>query len=267
MAIYTGTITLDVARTVKPGKVVGIDPDRGSIENAREWLAQQTGVGNVSFQVGDSHTLDFPDNTFDLVYSHTVVHFFLDPIAALKEQARVTKPRGWVVVSGLREWIYSVRNPPCPNWDRYMEAGRLYSEAVLKAFQSSGLHPMEYTRQKMALNPTHMHYMDRHAGKKCAGWLVDAGLMDLRMSVKAECLRYQGSPDMEPYSMWDLLPVDSPEKPIELEIALNAQKMIADGLLDSSTLQRAKKEIEAWYNDPHAFFCNILVFGAGRKSG
>ena len=91
----SGTITLDVAAAVCPGEAIGVDPDDGQVKVAREWLTQHPGAGNVSFQVADSHALDFPDNKFDLVYSHTVVHFLLDPVAALKEQKRVTKPGGW----------------------------------------------------------------------------------------------------------------------------------------------------------------------------
>ena len=262
-----GTITLDVAAVVSPGEVVGIDPSEDRPDKAQEWAAEVAHSTNITFKVGDSHALDFSDNTFDLVYSHTVVHFFLDPVAALKEQARVTRPGGWVVVSGIREWVYSVRNPPCPNWDRYVEARRLYSEAIVKAFQSSGQRPVEYMQQQMGNNPTRMQYMDPHAGKKCAGWLVDAGLTDLKMRVKAERLQYQGSANMEPYTFWDFLPVDNPEKPIEHENALIARNMIAEGLVDSVTVERAKQEIEEWYSNPHAFFFNILVFGAGKKVG
>ncbi len=72
----------------------------------------------LSTIVGDSHALDFADGTWDLVYSHTVVHFFLDPVSALKEQRRVTKPGGLVIVSGVREMVYSMRFPACPNWDK-----------------------------------------------------------------------------------------------------------------------------------------------------
>ena len=261
-----GTITLDVAAAIKPGKVIGLDPDEQQVDVVRNWLAQQPAVDNVSFQMGDSHALDFSDGTFDLVYSHTVIHFFLDPVDTLKEQARVTKPGGWVVVSGVREWAYSVRNPPCPNWDRYMEARELHSEAWLKDFRSSGLRPADYIRQKMANSLTHMDYMDFHGGKKCAGWLVDAGLKDLKIGIKAERVRYHGAPDMEPGTIWDLLPVDAPETPLERELVVTARTMIANGLLDASTLERAKDEIRVWYGNPRALFFNILVFAAGRKA-
>ena len=57
----SGTITLDVAEAVRPGQVIGIDPNEERIDLAREWLTQHPYINNVSFQLGDSHSLDFPD--------------------------------------------------------------------------------------------------------------------------------------------------------------------------------------------------------------
>ena len=86
-----GTITLGVAAEINSGTVVGIDPNSRFIDLAQKRGEQVKYPGNISFQVGDSHRLDFKDETFDLVYSNTVIHFFLDPVMALKEQKRVTK--------------------------------------------------------------------------------------------------------------------------------------------------------------------------------
>ncbi len=95
-----GDITMGVAETVRTGEIIGIDPDEETLVIANQ---QRPFADNIKFRVGDSHALDFADDTFDLVYSHTVVHFFLDPVSALKEQRRVTKPGGLVIISGVRE--------------------------------------------------------------------------------------------------------------------------------------------------------------------
>jgi hypothetical protein len=42
------------------------------------------------------------------------------------------------------------------------------------------------------------------------------------------------------------------------------QRMIAMGLLDEETLERAKEEARAWYNHPGAFQFWPEVFAAGR---
>ena len=60
-----GTITLGVSAVVSPGEVVGIDPLEERIATAREW-AEQTHCENISFEVGDSHRLDLPDDSFDI---------------------------------------------------------------------------------------------------------------------------------------------------------------------------------------------------------
>ena len=117
-----GTITLGVAEAVNPGTVVGIDPRSDFVDMGRKRGALSKHPGNISFQVGDSHRLDFPDETFDVVYSNTVIHFFLDPVLALKEQKRVTKKGGWVIASGVRDWGGVTVNLPSPNWEKVLEA-------------------------------------------------------------------------------------------------------------------------------------------------
>jgi ubiquinone/menaquinone biosynthesis C-methylase UbiE len=64
-----GTITLGVAEVVKPGKVVGLDPGNKYIDRAREWAAVNPQTDNLTFQVGDSLRLEFPDNTRALLSS------------------------------------------------------------------------------------------------------------------------------------------------------------------------------------------------------
>ncbi len=133
-----GTITLGVAAAVEPGQVVGIDPSEEYLAEAREWAAEVEHAGNITFMVGDSHSLDFPDNTFDIVYSHTALHFFLDPVGALKEQKRVAKGGGWLIASGVRDEMASPRHPACPNWYQVWQAIERYQQSQLKMFQSSG---------------------------------------------------------------------------------------------------------------------------------
>ena len=48
------------------------------------------------FKVMDAHKLDFPDNTFDIVFGREILHH-LDYEIATKEMARVLKPGGQIV--------------------------------------------------------------------------------------------------------------------------------------------------------------------------
>lgn len=112
-----GTITIDFAKLVPQGQVVGLDFVEDPLNQARAH-AVESGVDNIRFAVGDIQALDFPDNTFDVVHCHQVLQHVADPIQALREMRRVTKPGGVVAaresdfsimtwfpeVEGLKDW-------------------------------------------------------------------------------------------------------------------------------------------------------------------
>jgi ubiquinone/menaquinone biosynthesis C-methylase UbiE len=60
-----GRLTFEYARLVE--KVVGIDPDISQIKRARKEVPKGL-TGKVKFQVGKGEELDFPDNSFDIVF-------------------------------------------------------------------------------------------------------------------------------------------------------------------------------------------------------
>src|SRR3954462_5282379 len=64
-----GTLTVDLARRVAPGRVVGVDVSAAVIEDARAHAAD-AGVTNVSFEAGDFRTRE--DGDFDVVHAHQV---------------------------------------------------------------------------------------------------------------------------------------------------------------------------------------------------
>jgi len=92
-----GTITADFARLVAPGEVLGLDRSPEVVATATALAADQH-LGNLSFDTGDVYALAFPDDTFDVVHAHQVLQHLTDPVAALREMRRVTKPGGIVAV-------------------------------------------------------------------------------------------------------------------------------------------------------------------------
>lgn len=90
-----GTITLDFAQRVAPGRVVGIDAAPAAIEAASAEGAS-LGLSNVEFRTADLYALDFADDTFDIVHAHQVLQHVPDPVGALREMRRVCKPGGIV---------------------------------------------------------------------------------------------------------------------------------------------------------------------------
>lgn len=92
-----GTISIDLARRVRPGRVVGIDASDDVVAQAAG-LAESDGVDNVSFAVGDAYALDFDDDSFDVVHAHQVLQHLARPVDALREFRRVLRPGGVVAV-------------------------------------------------------------------------------------------------------------------------------------------------------------------------
>src|SRR6476660_4169190 len=74
----------------------GIDLTDAAVDLARRRfeLFQLPGT----FRVADAERLDCPDNIFDIVYSHGVLHLTPDPAAAIREVHRVLRPGGKAVV-------------------------------------------------------------------------------------------------------------------------------------------------------------------------
>jgi len=92
-----GTITADFASLVTPARVTALEVTAEALDLARAEITRR-GLANVDFAVGDVHALDFPDDTFDVVHAHQVLQHLADPVAALREMRRVTRPGGVVAV-------------------------------------------------------------------------------------------------------------------------------------------------------------------------
>jgi ubiquinone/menaquinone biosynthesis C-methylase UbiE len=63
-----GTVTVDLARRVAPGAVIGVDRSERVIEIARADAAE-AGVDNVTFQVADAYSLPFADDSVDVAHA------------------------------------------------------------------------------------------------------------------------------------------------------------------------------------------------------
>src|SRR5260370_25338547 len=75
-----GTITIDFARRVAPGRGVGVDPASEAIAAARN---EAPGLANVSFRVGYVQRLPTPDAALDVIHAHQLLHLLPDPLTAL----------------------------------------------------------------------------------------------------------------------------------------------------------------------------------------
>ena len=94
----TGLVALRVARVLTGGRVIGIDHSPGMIEQACA-KARRSGLGEVvTFRLSDAEQLEFPDQSFDVVFSLYALFHFPEPLRALGEMYRVLRPGGHVVI-------------------------------------------------------------------------------------------------------------------------------------------------------------------------
>lgn len=98
----------DGAQFAKAGAdYTGIDLTEAAVDLARRRFELFNLPGN--FCVADAEGLDFPDNSFDLVYSHGVLHHTPDTAAAIREVHRVLRPGGRAVVMLYHRDSYNYR--------------------------------------------------------------------------------------------------------------------------------------------------------------
>src|SRR5262249_52389651 len=94
----TGDDAREMAERVAPtGHITGIDPSAVMLEEARRRAAGSALL--LTFALGDGQHLDFPDNTFDRCRCERVLQHVPDPVQAIREMVRVTRPGGRVVVA------------------------------------------------------------------------------------------------------------------------------------------------------------------------
>ena len=153
-----GTITVDIASRVAPGRVLGIDASPDVIAAAAASAAER-GVANVDFVVGDVYSLEHPDAQFDVVHAHQVLQHLADPIAALREMRRVCRPDGVVAV---RDCVYRSFTwyPRDTRLDRWLD---LYCAVA----EANGGEP--------------------DAGSRLRAWALDAGFGSVTTSASAWC--------------------------------------------------------------------------------
>jgi ubiquinone/menaquinone biosynthesis C-methylase UbiE len=85
----------------------GVDLTEASVELARRRFELFGLAGE--FRVADAERLEFADESFDLVYSHGVLHHTPDAAAAVREIHRVLRPKGRAVVMLYHRDSYNYR--------------------------------------------------------------------------------------------------------------------------------------------------------------
>jgi SAM-dependent methyltransferase len=108
-----GALTTELVRLVGPSGVTAVDPSESFVAAARE---RHPGV---RVERAGAEALPFPDDAFDAALAQLVVHFLADPVAGLREMARVTRAGG---VLAACVWDYAGGTSPLSTfWDAARE--------------------------------------------------------------------------------------------------------------------------------------------------
>jgi SAM-dependent methyltransferase len=151
-----GTITADLADAVEHVTATEVGAEELELTRA---TATERGITNLSLAIEDVHRLTFPDAAFDVVHAHQVLQHVADPVTAVREMARVTRPGGIVAArdgdySGFTWW------PAVPELDEWL---RLYCTIS----RANGGEP--------------------DAGRRLLSWARAAGLSDVTATSSTWC--------------------------------------------------------------------------------
>jgi ubiquinone/menaquinone biosynthesis C-methylase UbiE len=165
-----GTITVEFADRLAPGRVVGLDASAEVIERASGEFSRDS----LEFVTGDAYALPFDDDTFDIVHAHQTLQHVADPVAVLREMRRVARPGGIVAARDV-DYAGTFWFPQLPGLDAWID---LYE----KVHRSNGGEP--------------------DAGRRLKAWAREAGFTDVETT--ASIWNFAGAADREWWgSMWE----------------------------------------------------------------
>jgi SAM-dependent methyltransferase len=220
-----GTITLDLARRVAPGRVVGLDAAAEVVAEAMARLDAEPAPG-ATFVEGSVYELQWDDASFDVVHAHQVLQHLTDPVAALGEMRRVLRPGGLLAV---RDGDYGgfLWAPADAALDRWLA---LYHEVTAR------------------------NGAEADAGRHLPGWVRAAGFRDLEVSSSAWTFA-----DREARGWWGELWAERVER------SAFAEQALAYGLSDPAELAAIAAAWRAWAAAPDGVFVTPHVEVLARR--
>ncbi len=176
-----GTITVEFADRLTPGRVVGLDASAEVIDKARRDTSALSGSTarenertNLEFVTGDAYALPFDDDSFDIAHAHQTLQHVADPVRMLREMRRVVKPGGMVAVRDV-DYAATIWFPLLPALAEWLD---LYE----RVHRSNGGEP--------------------DAGRRLKAWAQEAGFT--AVATTASVWNFSNETDREWWgSMWE----------------------------------------------------------------
>ncbi len=93
----TGDFTRHLADLAKGKcKIIGVDTRTASLKSAEKETVKAGLVARISYRKGDAYKIPVKDNWADLTCCRTVLMHLTDPLRAVREMTRITRPGGTV---------------------------------------------------------------------------------------------------------------------------------------------------------------------------
>lgn len=106
IATGTGLVAIEAAQLVGPeGRVVGVDISPGMLSQVKQKI-EAAGLSNTEFLQADAETVNFPDNSFDVVLCCSALVYLRNIPAALRRWHRFLKPNGLIGFNASAETAF-----------------------------------------------------------------------------------------------------------------------------------------------------------------
>ncbi|HLO85504.1 MAG TPA: methyltransferase domain-containing protein [Nostocaceae cyanobacterium] len=106
VATGTGLVALSAAKIVgKTGKVIGVDISTGMLLQAKE-KQMHLNLQNVEFIEADAETIDFSENSFDVIFCSLAACYLTNISQVLKNWYRWLKPGGIIAFNSWQETAF-----------------------------------------------------------------------------------------------------------------------------------------------------------------
>ncbi len=214
-----GTLTVDLAARVAPGRVLGVDVASEAVDAARDHVASlgtDAGGAQVGFDVGDFRAMGLAPGSFDVVHAHQVLQHLRTPVDALAAMAALTRPGGGIVAARDADYDAMSWAPADERLDRW---AAIYQEVTAR------------------------NGADANAGRRLPGWARAAGLRDVTYTTSTWTF---STP--EDRTWWS---ETWAERIVSSSLAAQAQEY---GLATASDLADIAAGWEAWAADVDAVF-------------